>query len=73
VCVLTNNDDDSDRVREASTVHVKEQEEKRGRRFKKDQTLRPSKVLGGAFVEGPSRFYIAAAVHGEIIPGLREQ
>jgi hypothetical protein len=38
--------------------------------LKKDQTLRLSKVLGEAFVEGPSRFYIAAAVHvakGEII------
>jgi len=46
-----------------------------GEGFKKDQTLRLSKVLGEAFVEGPSRFYIAAAVHvakGEVILGTRE-
>lgn len=31
--------------------------------FKKDQTLRPSKVLGEAFAEGPSHFYTAVAEH----------
>lgn len=69
VC-LTNNDNDG--VRQASTVQVKEKKI-RGEVFKKDQTLRLSKVLGEAFVEGPSRFYIAAAVHvskGEIISGI---
>ena len=70
---LNNNDNDGDGVRQASTVQVKEK--KVGRGFKKDQTLRLSKVLGEAFVEGPSRFYIAAAVHvakEDIISGIRE-
>ena len=70
---LTNNDNDNDSVRQASTVQVKEEEKRRGEVFKKDQTLRLSKVLGEAFVEGPSRFYIAAAVHvskGKIISGI---
>jgi hypothetical protein len=74
VC-LNNNDNDGDSVRQASTVQVKERKKKGGEGFKKDQTLRLSKVLGEAFVEGPSRFYIAAAVHvakGEIISGIRE-
>ena len=49
-------------VQRTSTVQVKE--EKR-RKFKKDQTLRLNKVLEEAFFEGPSRFYIAAAVRRE--------
>jgi hypothetical protein len=38
--------------------------------FKKDQTLRRSRPLGEAFVEEPSRFYTAVAMHvanGKII------
>jgi hypothetical protein len=67
---LNNNDNDGDSVRQASTVQVEEEEKrkKRGVGLKKDQTLRLSKVLGEVFVEGPSRFYIAAAVR-EIIFG----
>jgi hypothetical protein len=58
-----------------SASEKKKERKKRGRGLKKDQTLRLSKVLGEVFVEGPSRFYIAAAGHvakGEIISGIRE-
>ncbi len=58
------NDNDGDGVQQAFTVQVKETKRvvlKLG--FKKDQTLRRSKLLGEAFVEGSSRFYTAAAVH----------
>lgn len=59
---FNNNDNDGDSVRQASTVQVKEgKKKKKGGGFKKDQTLRLSKVLGEAFFEGLSRFYIAAA------------
>jgi len=75
VC-FNNNDNDGDGVRQASTVQVKKRKEKKaGRGVKKDQTLRLSKVLGEAFVEGPFRFYNVVAVHvakGEIISGIRE-
>jgi hypothetical protein len=47
----------------ADFYSASERGKRRGWRFKKDQTLRLSKVLGEAFVEGPSRFYIVAAVH----------
>ena len=42
--------------------------------FKKDQTLRPSKVPGEASAVGPSRFYTAVAEHVvmRVIAGARE-
>jgi hypothetical protein len=40
--------------------------------FKKDQTLRPSKLPGAAFAEGPSRSYTAVANRGEVTSDARE-
>jgi len=44
-------------------VETKKSHPRAGARFKKDQILRRSKLPGGAFDEGRSRFDIAVAVH----------